>query len=241
MYYNRTRAAEINAPIIVLEAALTMSSCLLLTCLLSAIAATGYGLSCIDCTSLSGTVCNGSSMVCPSGDYSCLLSYTVTSIGGMEISKLYIRQCAQNNLCSKTGSISLPNGKIKAGTTCCTSDDCLPPKPTLPPDSSEKNGRSCKACFAPNSKTCDTELFTDCVGNEMMCITQVSTTTGDVTSTTTVQGCSTKEMCQPARQMWNLNKMKVHLENTCLNNGVYVQPNLMLAAIALWLFWKSSC
>lgn len=218
-----------------------MSSCLLITCLLSAFAATGSSLSCTECTSLGDTICNGTSNVCAAGDYSCVLSYIVTSMGGMEISKMYIRQCAQSNVCSKTGSISLPNGRIKAGTTCCKTDDCIPDKPVLPPDSAEKNGLSCKTCFAPNSKTCHTDLLTDCVGDETMCINQVTTRKGDVDTSTVVQGCSTKGMCEPARQVWNLGKMIVNVENTCTNGGLYVQPGRLLPLISLWLLWKSSC
>ncbi|XP_075695169.1 phospholipase A2 inhibitor NAI-like [Rhinoderma darwinii] len=218
-----------------------MSSCLLVTCLLSAIAATGYSLSCIECTSLGDTLCNGTSKTCPAGNDICVLSYIVTSMGGMEISKMYIRQCGQSNLCLKTGSISLPNGRIKAGTTCCKTNDCIPANPILPPDSTTKNGLSCKTCFAPNSKSCDTDLLTDCVGTETMCINQVTTRTGDVPTTTVVRGCSTKDMCEPARQVWNLGKMTVYLENTCTNSGIDVQSSLLLAIISLGLFWKFSC
>ncbi|KAM4015478.1 phospholipase A2 inhibitor NAI-like [Anomaloglossus baeobatrachus] len=218
-----------------------MSSCLLITCLLSAIAATGYSLSCIECTSLSDTVCKGESKTCSAGNDSCILSYVVTSIGGMEISKMYTRQCGQSNLCSKTGSISLPNGRIKAGTSCCKTNDCMPTDPILPTDSNEKNGIMCKTCFAPNSKSCDTDLITECIGNENVCISQVTTIQGDVPSSTVVQGCSTKEMCEPARQVWNLGKMTVYLENTCSNTGINIQPNLLLAIISLWLFWKLLC
>ncbi|XP_056398533.1 phospholipase A2 inhibitor and Ly6/PLAUR domain-containing protein-like isoform X2 [Hyla sarda] len=191
--------------------------------------------------SLSDAVCNGTSKDCPSGDYSCLLSYIVTSMGGMEISKMYVRQCAKKNVCSRTGSISLPNGRIKTGTTCCSTNDCMPEKPTLPPDSIEKNGLSCKTCFTPNSKTCDTDLFTDCVGNETMCITQVTTRTGDVPTSTVVKGCATKVLCEPSHQVWKLGTMTVNLENACTNGGVYVRSSLILMVSALWLYWKSSC
>ncbi|KAM3922124.1 uncharacterized protein RB166_011412 [Leptodactylus fuscus] len=218
-----------------------MSSCLLVTCLLSAIAATGYSLTCITCTSLTDIICEGPSVTCSSGDDSCLLSYIVTSMGGMEISKMYIRQCGKSNLCSKTGSISLPNGRMKAGTTCCRTNDCTPDKPVLPPDSHEKNGLACKTCFAPNANSCDSDLLTDCVGNETVCINQITTRTGDVPSTTAVRGCSSKEMCEPSRQVWNLGKITVNVENTCGNNGIYLQPNLLLPILSLWLFWKSLC
>ncbi|KAG8543043.1 hypothetical protein GDO81_025536 [Engystomops pustulosus] len=219
----------------------TMSSCLLVTCLLSAIAATGYSLSCIECTTLGDTICNGTSKLCPSGDDSCISSYIVTYMGGMEISKMYIRQCGKRAMCSKSGSISLPNGRIKAGTTCCRTNDCAPSHPVLPGESTKKNGLSCKTCFSTNLKTCDSDLLTDCIGNETMCIYQVTTRTGDVSSTTAVQGCATKDMCQPARQLWNLGKMIVNVENTCSRSGIHVQPALILLILSFCFFWKSLC
>ncbi|XP_044134442.1 phospholipase A2 inhibitor and Ly6/PLAUR domain-containing protein-like [Bufo gargarizans] len=225
----------------VLEAAMTMRSCLMVTCLLSAIAAKGYSLSCIECMSQEGTICNGTSKVCSSGDDSCISTYILTSMGGMEIAKMYIRQCAPNKMCSKTGSISLPNGRIKTGTTCCKTNDCTPANPVLPSDSNEKNGLSCKTCFTPNSKSCDTDLLTDCLGSETTCINQLTTRTGKVPTTTVVRGCSTKEMCEPAHQVWRLGEMTILLENTCTNRGVHVQPSLLLAIISLGLIWKSSC
>ncbi|CAN2388066.1 u-PAR/Ly-6 domain [Pristimantis euphronides] len=221
---------------------MTMSSCLLLTCLLATIATTGYSLSCIECTSLGDTMCNATPKTCSSEHDSCLLTYIVTSMGGMEISKMYIRQCGQSSLCLKTGSISLPNGRIKTGTTCCKTNDCMPTRPVLPPDSNKKNGFWCKTCFAPNSQSCDTEILTECIGEETMCISQVTNRTGDVATTTSVRGCATKEMCEPARQVWNLTKMTVYLENTCTNSGIAVQPHLFLPIIALWLlFFTLSC
>ncbi|KAG9465704.1 phospholipase A2 inhibitor NAI-like [Eleutherodactylus coqui] len=215
---------------------MTMSSCLLLTCLLAAIVSTGYSLSCIECTSMNGAICNAATKACPPEYDSCLLSYIITSIGGMEVTKTYIRQCGPSSLCSKTGSISLPNGKMKTGTTCCKTSDCMPANPTLPPDSNKKNGMKCKTCFAPNSPSCDTDLYTSCLGNETVCITQVVNRTGDIPTTTTMRGCATTEMCEPARQVWHLEKMTVYLENTCTNNGVYVRPRLLLLIIPLWLF-----
>ncbi|KAG9465705.1 hypothetical protein GDO78_017869 [Eleutherodactylus coqui] len=168
---------------------MTMSSCLLLTCLLAAIVSTGYSLSCIECTSMNGAICNAATKACPPEYDSCLLSYIITSIGGMEVTKTYIRQCGPSSLCSKTGSISLPNGKMKTGTTCCKTSDCMPANPTR-----------------------------------------------DIPTTTTMRGCATTEMCEPARQVWHLEKMTVYLENTCTNNGVYVRPRLLLLIIPLWLF-----
>ncbi|KAM9299492.1 uncharacterized protein PAF06_016570, partial [Gastrophryne carolinensis] len=129
-----------------------------------------------------------------------------------------IRQCGPSSLCSKTGSMSLPSGRFKSSVTCCDTDDCTPPDPILPEysgDEEKKNGIRCPSCYVTNSKSCDLITVMDCIGNETMCMTQITDTEGPVPSTTMSRGCSTQGLCEPAQQVWKLGKMVVNVENAC--------------------------
>ncbi|XP_018417670.1 PREDICTED: phospholipase A2 inhibitor and Ly6/PLAUR domain-containing protein-like [Nanorana parkeri] len=184
----------------------------------------GYSLTCIQCSGGGDSVCNGSSAVCPSGNYSCLLTRVVTTASRpntseMAITSAYIRQCGVRDLCSKTGSITLPQSMFQSSITCCDTDNCTPPEPVLPEISGKKNGLHCPACYVQNAKSCPKETVMQCVGNETMCITQLTTYKGPAPSPTLARGCATEQMCTPAHQVWNINALVLDLENTCVNSG----------------------
>ncbi|XP_075047818.1 phospholipase A2 inhibitor and Ly6/PLAUR domain-containing protein-like [Mixophyes fleayi] len=218
-----------------------MSSYLLITWVLSALAATGYSLTCIECSVLSDQICTAPSKLCPSGNYSCVLAYVETTMGGQKFPNLYIRQCGDRSMCNRLGSISLPNGRMKTSSTCCDTDNCTSPHPVLPEETFGKNGVKCKACYTQNANKCAAESVMDCVGKETECITQFTNTTGDISATTIMRGCATKEMCEPASQVVDLGNMVVHAESTCANSGVYIHQSLFPLIISVCLFRNLVC
>ncbi|KAM5132224.1 phospholipase A2 inhibitor and Ly6/PLAUR domain-containing protein-like [Mantella aurantiaca] len=200
-----------------------------------------YSLTCIECSAAGDKACNGSSEVCPSGNYACLLTRVENTMGEMVTSRVYIRQCGLKDLCSKTGSMSLPNSRFKTSVTCCDTDNCTPPDPILPEISGEKNGVHCPACYVPNAKSCDTKTLMECAGNETICITQLTTLKGPVPSSIVARGCATKQLCKPAHQVWNINKSVVVLENFCVNSGSRLHKNVLTLILSISVLLKLLC
>ncbi|MEE6481905.1 hypothetical protein FKM82_013060 [Ascaphus truei] len=155
-----------------------MRSLLQVLCVLSTLAATGYSLSCTQCVALSGTSCTGPSITCPANKV-CMAAYSVTTAGGVEISNVFGRNCELQNKCGLSGSVNVPNGKIKMGTSCCTTDNCTPSMPTLPADNDVKNGLTCRTCTSTNSAWCYTTDTMLCTGSENMCLLQSTKITGN--------------------------------------------------------------
>ncbi|XP_068099397.1 phospholipase A2 inhibitor NAI-like [Hyperolius riggenbachi] len=218
-----------------------MAKFLLIAAVLLAITATGHALSCTECVGAGDKICKGTSKLCPEGNYSCLLMCAVTSVGSMVTMSMNVRQCGLSSLCSKTGSLSLPNGRFRTSITCCDEDHCTPTTPSIPQYVEGKNGMKCPACFVNDSKSCSSVSWMNCFGGEKMCITQVTNTTGAINASTVARGCATESLCDPPRQVWNLGKMVVDLENTCTTSTSYGHPlcqSLMTLIISLCLFLK---
>ncbi|XP_031761701.1 phospholipase A2 inhibitor 25 kDa subunit isoform X1 [Xenopus tropicalis] len=162
--------------------------------ILSALAATGYSLSCQTCIGVGSTPCQGQSMSCPA-DNACAATYTLTTAHGVTVSQVYTLSCAPRSQCDKPGSISIPDGKIKRGISCCYTDDCTPPTPTLPVDAFQPNGLVCRTCTSADSTWCYTDDTMRCTGEENRCLLQTTTLTGSVSSKVAVRGCATKSIC----------------------------------------------
>ncbi|XP_063798356.1 phospholipase A2 inhibitor gamma subunit B-like isoform X2 [Pseudophryne corroboree] len=157
---------------------------------------------------------------------------------GMKVSNIYVRQCGESRMCSRSGSMSVPDGRLKTSTTCCNTDNCTPPQPVLTEDMNSKNGVTCKGCFSPNSSTCKAEILMNCIGNETECVTQLTSTTGSILSKTISRGCSTKEMCEPTRQVWKLGPKIVNVETKCANSCGYLRQSLFPLVISVTVFLK---
>ncbi|XP_077312356.1 phospholipase A2 inhibitor and Ly6/PLAUR domain-containing protein-like [Lithobates pipiens] len=218
-----------------------MTTYLLIAGILATLPATGYSLTCIECSVAADIICNGSSEVCSSGNTVCLLTRAVNKIGDMVTMNLYIRQCGPKELCSKTGSISLPNGRYFTSVTCCDTDNCTPPEPILPEVSKEKNGIKCPSCYVPNAKSCVKVTDTDCIGNETICITQITNVKGPVPFSTIARGCATKQLCDPVHQVWHMNKSIVDLQNVCENGGNHLHENILALIFSVYVLLKLMC
>ncbi|CAI9611974.1 unnamed protein product [Staurois parvus] len=104
-----------------------MSSLLGFLCVLSAFTATGYSLSCKLCVGSDSSSCIGTLETCPP-DHACGAVRTVTKINENEVD-LYFISCVPLKECNSPGSISVPKGKIRRGTSCCHTSNCIPPAP----------------------------------------------------------------------------------------------------------------
>ncbi|KAM4704495.1 phospholipase A2 inhibitor NAI-like [Rhinophrynus dorsalis] len=218
-----------------------MSWFLTISCILSAFIAKGYSLTCTQCISMDGSQCTGPSVSCASSDYACTSSYTVTIMGSIETSKQFVRVCEKKTNCGKAGSVTIPGGRIRSVSTCCYTDNCTPIEPVFPHEKTGKNGIKCDGCIAINSRTCETDTKVECSGNEDMCITQISTVSGRLTTVTAVRGCASKEVCEVGNQNIELENVKMNIDTTCTGGSICLQHSFILLAFAAFLHLKLIC
>ncbi|XP_075462390.1 phospholipase A2 inhibitor NAI-like [Ascaphus truei] len=214
-----------------------MRSLLQVLCVLSTLAATGYSLSCTQCMALSGTSCTGPSITCPA-DKVCLSSYTVTTAGGMVISNVFGRDCELQSKCGTSGSISVPNAKIKMSTSCCTTDNCTPPIPTLPADNDVMNGLTCRTCTSADSDWCYTSDTMKCTGNEKMCLLQTTKMSGTRAGIVAVRGCASESICNIGTQTGSYGDVEMKVTFSCTNGSNRLHPGFFLPAVVALMLIK---
>ncbi|XP_075462387.1 phospholipase A2 inhibitor and Ly6/PLAUR domain-containing protein-like [Ascaphus truei] len=208
-----------------------MRSLLQVLCVLSALVGTGYSLSCAVCVNMSGTSCTGPSMTCPAADV-CISSYTVNTTRGTQ-SDFFARSCAPKNKCVMSGSISLPEVKIKLANSCCTSDNCTPSMPTLPADNNVKNGLTCPTCASANSDNCHTPDTIECTGDEEWCLLRTTKISGSISS---LRGCATESICSIGRESASFGNISTAMNTSCTDGSVGLHPGFSFpAAVALML------
>ncbi|XP_069804501.1 urokinase plasminogen activator surface receptor-like [Dendropsophus ebraccatus] len=212
-----------------------MGSSLLLLCVISAITSTSYSLSCIQCSDASDVPCTGSEQTCSLPHEVCVSRYALTLVAGVPISKLFIRGCGDPDQCTISGSMSVPNVRTIASATCCSTDLCTPPPPELPPVTSDQNGVVCKSCQAMEDSPCDSDNYMNCVGNETMCISQV-TITGS--SSIAVRGCATPGLCQIPHEEGTFGHMTFISDTTCTDGGAGLHYGLYLLGVTLLCVFK---
>ncbi|XP_018417674.1 PREDICTED: phospholipase A2 inhibitor 25 kDa subunit-like [Nanorana parkeri] len=190
-----------------------MRSILELLCVLSAFTATGYSLTCKLCVGQGSSSCIGTSETCPP-DHGCGAVHTVTKIDEKEMN-IYLISCVPVKKCNTPGSISITNGKIRRGTSCCHTSNCIPPAPKLPADDKQANGLFCGTCVTEASDNCSAEEMMECTGKEDMCLFQTSVTTGDISVQEALRGCSTKSYCDLSKQSVKSTLMNVETTYSC--------------------------
>ncbi|KAG9469310.1 hypothetical protein GDO78_020868 [Eleutherodactylus coqui] len=97
--------------------------------LVLALTATSSALSCTQCMSTSST-CSGDSITCSSRSV-CGSTYTQSLVEGVRTVNL-IRGCIPSSDCNFSGTMSISQGRIAVGISCCSTDNCTPTLPTAP-------------------------------------------------------------------------------------------------------------
>ncbi|KAM5132649.1 uncharacterized protein ACMZJ9_019422 [Mantella aurantiaca] len=190
-----------------------MRSFLGLLGVLSAFTATGYSLTCRLCRGQDSSSCAGTIQTCPP-DHACGAVHTETKINE-NAADVYSISCLPVKECNSPGSISILNGKIRRGSSCCYTSNCIPPAPQLPADDKETNGLFCATCVTKTSSYCDAETIMKCTGKEDMCLSQASITTGIISTQEALQGCSTKSYCDLVMQPVKGNQVNTDVTYSC--------------------------
>ncbi|KAG8573824.1 hypothetical protein GDO81_012571 [Engystomops pustulosus] len=148
---------------------------------------------------------------------------------GLLFSKLYIRNCGDRATCSVSSSMTTSHGRVITSSTCCYTEGCSPPRPVLPPVNFKKNGVVCKTCHAMQSQPCDSDTYTDCLGNETKCLSQVSTVAG--LTSTAMRGCATPSLCAIPHEEGSLEHLRFISDTTCTDGGAGLHYCLYLLGV----------
>ncbi|KAM3923128.1 uncharacterized protein RB166_012235 [Leptodactylus fuscus] len=195
----------------------------------------GHSLSCIECTDASDVPCTGPVKTCLPGQ-ACLTIYTLVSAAGVPMSKLIKTSCGYRSQCSNNGSYSILQTSVLAGSSCCFTNGCTPPLPTLPSTTSEKNGVTCKTCQTLSESPCDSDTYMDCTGSETKCISQVTKTTG--WQTTATRGCATRNLCTITHEEGTFGALKYSRNTNCTDGGASLHYCLPLLAVTFLCLFK---
>ncbi|XP_073457873.1 uncharacterized protein [Aquarana catesbeiana] len=167
---------------------------------LFALVPSGFSLSCIKCIHSSSTICTGSSETCQSG-YSCATTLFVTTPSSGSATSTLTRGCSPNNQCNITGSLTFTGGRVAISTACCNTDNCASAIPSVPTVNSTLNNLRCFTCAS--SDNCSSSNTLQCTGLETQCGRLSTSTTGSVTSASTIRGCATPSVCNYLGN-WNM-------------------------------------
>ncbi|XP_063800020.1 phospholipase A2 inhibitor and Ly6/PLAUR domain-containing protein-like [Pseudophryne corroboree] len=213
-----------------------MSARLLFTCVLSVITATGYSINCIICGSSEEPSCNGMSATCSSSKHVCMSVYQASkaSTAGSQEKFTFTRGCEKRSICGKSGTVTTNDVMYRLSTTCCDSDQCTPPAPTLPPISSSENGMSCPSCSSLNSLDCiSSGAKVKCTKDEDYCFLESSQKTDGIhTTNIAVRGCASKGYCDLGTRYTELGSIKEKVEVTCSRSDMKIFSVLTLLGFA---------
>ncbi|KAM4016348.1 uncharacterized protein ACNLHF_002705 isoform 2-T2 [Anomaloglossus baeobatrachus] len=222
------------------------SSCLLLICILWSISATDVPMLCVKCVGENEKSCRGIAQKCSSATDECISVIELTKIGAKETS-LFMRMCGN---CSeqKTGFVRFERGILKINATCCNTNNCTPPVPTIPPDKGfpkdEKvkgNGIRCKSCFAFHARNCDCNTYVNCTGAETRCISRYMSASGGHNHATAMRGCTRTEMCEFTKSpeiSTKLNTTRIKSNSSCSNESDRVYNSLLSPVLTVAIFSK---
>ncbi|XP_056399865.1 phospholipase A2 inhibitor NAI-like [Hyla sarda] len=209
-------------------------------CLLLTLTAKGYCISCQLCVTSMAQSCTGVSVICPT-DYVCAARYTNTIIGGSS-TPVFSRSCSPPTNCNAAGSMTIPGGTVQTNATCCSTDNCVPPTPTLTAaptsnstnSTSAVNGVTCRSCATVNSDWCYTSDTIRCTGNELSCVMHSTKITGPQAVTMAVRGCATRSLCTLSTQSFSTSELSSVNTFVCTDGGVVLKSGLLTSMMVFF-------
>ncbi|XP_063800039.1 phospholipase A2 inhibitor NAI-like [Pseudophryne corroboree] len=208
----------------------TMTSLLGFLCVLSALTATGFSLTCKVCTGANFSSCTGETTQC-AADQACGGVRTISMAFGVTVNEIYASSCVPNEQCNTNGSLSTPSSNIKIATSCCYTDNCTPSTPTLAADSSQPNDLICRTCLSADSDYCYTGDTMRCNGDENMCILQRTNIIGQTKQSVAIRGCATKSYCSIGTKSSSTANLEVKVAITCSNGAFGLRSGPFVAFI----------
>lgn len=196
--------------------------------LLSALSIAGHSLVCKSCWNIIGVPCNVPTVTCPSNNV-CVASLSAVRVGN-KVTPQYSITCGTRDQCNVTGSLSFTYGNVRVGTSCCSSDYCTPTYPTVPSESSQRNGLTCRTCSSDSSDYCHTSETLQCTGEERKCGRMARTLSGTIKLKDTMRGCATKTFCDIlGTQKTNIDGLKVDMKTYCSDGAADLRVGYVVA------------
>ncbi|XP_040183155.1 urokinase plasminogen activator surface receptor-like [Rana temporaria] len=203
-----------------------------------ATSSTATGTSCVVCQASDSITCTSSLSVIPPNS-KCASAYVITTTNGVK-SYQVIRSWSPVSKCNIAGSMTVGGTKLSMGISCCDGDGCTPSIPDSTSTSTVSNGVQCKTCASSSSGSCETATTMTCTGQENLCMTYAqTTTTGSISSTSSVRGCGTKSLCDAQNPSITMNYKTVVNNFICENypsNGGNVITAPSTGGVAFLLF-----
>ncbi|XP_077312360.1 phospholipase A2 inhibitor and Ly6/PLAUR domain-containing protein-like [Lithobates pipiens] len=192
------------------------------------LASTGFCILCKSCVHQLGFPCDGISLPC-SSDEVCISFYTVITTETI-ISMEYELSCRPRSYCNMNGSMSTSkDNRLRTGTSCCYTDNCIPPFPTLPPVNSRKNRLMCRSSHMVSNTV-------ECTGNETKCGQLDVTVTGAMILNYTVRGCATRSFCDIyENQMYTIQGINFDTKMFCNDGAVVLHVGILGSAVTILL------
>nr|DBA15791.1 TPA: hypothetical protein GDO54_003255 [Pyxicephalus adspersus] len=200
----------------------------------SALTSKGYSIICKSCWLFGSQPCTEPTVSCPDGNV-CVAAYTEVTVGGA-MTPQYSISCGTWSDCNVTGSLTFLYGKIHTGTSCCSTDDCIPPKPALPEESTRKNGLTCRTCSSDQSDYCYTGDKIECNGEETKCGRMARKLSGTINLKDSIRGCSTPSFCGIlGNQQASVSGLNVDMKMFCSDGATDLYNGLFCSLIVALL------
>ncbi|KAM5132630.1 phospholipase A2 inhibitor NAI-like [Mantella aurantiaca] len=209
-------------------------SVLLFAGILCSLVTTGFSLSCSVCYEEDEKSCKGTSMPCLSDTDVCVATYEANTIdtSGEKLLQ-YSRSCGPRTSCAQKESSTFSDGSVQISSTCCFTNNCIPPTPVLPQTKTEKNGVSCMECRGAEDKPCTSSTYMACTGNEKQCVSVIVTTPSF--SAVSLSGCGTPGLCNISQLYIKTGETKEQMKFSCPSGGSTLHGLLLLVFVPMLL------
>ncbi|XP_056399193.1 uncharacterized protein LOC130293924 [Hyla sarda] len=169
----------------------------------------------------------------------CVTIISKTTYGRRQLTEL-LRRCGYSSECDSAGIITTAQKSISKNTTCCYTDHCISPIPTLPSENNENNGLICESCYLINYNNCSGRDHINCTGNATQCISYTKIEIDEtLTSKEVLHGCAHPSICDSGNITATFNNKIIQETKICSvpakSSGHF--PNILCATI-LFIMWS---
>ncbi|XP_056399901.1 phospholipase A2 inhibitor and Ly6/PLAUR domain-containing protein-like [Hyla sarda] len=150
------------------------------------------------------------------------------------------KRCGFSMECNRAGTITSAQKSISKNTTCCHSDHCISPMPTLPSENNETNGLICESCYLKEYGSCSGKDHIACTGNATQCIYYTERVKdGNFTSREVLHGCTHPSLCENEDITVTYDDKIIQENKLCRipSKSSKHLPNI-LCAIVLFVMWS---
>ncbi|XP_069802785.1 uncharacterized protein [Dendropsophus ebraccatus] len=187
---------------------------LLSAVLVFGLVSTGLSLVCVKCENSTVASCSGNLRNCTDQTL-CMSTITQTTAADGQKTFTFERDCGDADQCNTTGSMT---SYISTEThhTCCNTDSCTPPQPTLSTEKRLQNNIQCPVCISHIKGQCPLSNVRNCTGDQKYCARYVVKSDSE---STIIMGCASESFCRTAETQKLLDGKITQVVATCIRSG----------------------